>query len=265
MASYNHDEFYRLAEYYDIAFDFRNVKKECDFIENIAQKLMKSLPKSFIELGCGPSYHVLEFAKRKLFSLGLDISNEMVEYSNDKKENLSINAEFICNDMINFQIDHKIDVAAILMDSTSYLLDNSSFIKHLNCVADALNKNGIYILEMNHPRDVFNVGKSTGTDWKMTRDDKTVHTIWGSDSDKFDPITQITNTTVRLTVTEETKVIFELEDKSKQRCFTANEFKALVFASGRFKIVDFFGSLDVDIPFDNSKKAWRMVPVLQKL
>jgi len=30
-------------------------------------------------------------------------------------------------------------------------------------------------------------------------------------------------------------------------------------------VVASFGSPDVDVPFDNDKRAWRMVPVLQKM
>ena len=78
-------------------------------------------------------------------------------------------------DMTKFTLAEAVDMAAILMDSTSYLLDNDAVIDHLDCMAKALMPGGLYLLEMSHPRDVFHVGKSAGTDWSATRRHKSAH------------------------------------------------------------------------------------------
>lgn len=56
--------------------------------------------------------------------------------------------------MRNFRLNDPVDVAAIFMASTGYLLKNEDMISDLRSVADNLNSQGIYILEMTHPRDV---------------------------------------------------------------------------------------------------------------
>jgi hypothetical protein len=117
---------------------------------------------------------------------------------------------------------------------------------------------------MFHPRQVFKVGDSDIPDWTMERDGKKVRFRWGEEDDYFDPITQISDITVRINYSDENEE-GEIIDKSRGRCFTANEFKALIDASNRFKIIGMYGSMDEDIPFGNDKKAWRMVPVLQKV
>jgi hypothetical protein len=86
---------------------------------------------------------------------------------------------------------------------------------------------------------------------------------WGQPDDSFDPITQITEVTTIVTVTRGNDVQ-TFEQRAPQRCFTATEFRALVDASGRFRIVDWYGAMDTGVPFDNAKAAWRMVPVLQR-
>jgi hypothetical protein len=84
------------------------------------------------------------------------------------------------------------------MDSTSYLLTNKDVITHLRSVANILNTHGFYILEMNHPKSVFEISKSTVNDWEMERNGVQVKIQWGAETDKFDPITQQTEVSVRL-------------------------------------------------------------------
>ena len=73
--------------------------------------------------------------------------------------------------MKNFELQQKVDLAAIFMDSTSYLISNDDVITHLQCVARNLNDQGLYVLEMSHPRDVFSVGQSASTEWDCEQDD----------------------------------------------------------------------------------------------
>jgi SAM-dependent methyltransferase len=262
--SSNHEKVYKKAELYDIAFDFRDIPRECDFLEKLFFKSANRKPDSFLELGAGPAYHTIEFARRGLKVTALDLSEDMVRYGLSKAKENGISIEYICADMIGFKPPGKYDLAVLLMDSATYLLDNQSVYDHFECVADCLNENGLYILEMSHPRQVFKVGDSEIPEWTMERAGKKVQFRWGEEGDHFDPITQISDITVRVKYSDENEE-GEIIDKAKGRCFTANEFQALVDASARFKIISMYGSMDEDIPFDNDKKAWRMVPVLQKV
>lgn len=260
----NHADFYSFAEYYDIAFDFKDVSLECDFLTSCFEALTGASVSSFLELAAGPALHAIEFGCRGVSSVAMDVSMEMVEYGLLKAKKSNVPLDYFCGDMIDFQFDKTFDLIAILMDSTSYLLDNDSVISHLNAVARHLNPNGLYILEMSHPRDIFNMGESTDTSWEMERDGKKVAIQWGSPSDVFDPITQITQTTVKMEVFDQGKKR-ELIESAPQRCFSANEFAALVRGSGQFKLAEVFGAMERSVAFSNDKAAWRMVSVLQKL
>ncbi len=207
--------------------------------------------------------HTIEFAKRGLRAQAIDLSKDMVLYGRKEAESNGVTINYQQADMTNFQLEEPVDVAAILMDSTSYLLDNDSLLRHFAAVATALTPGGLYILEMGHPRDVFGVGKSAGTDWEAERDGIKVHTVWGAPDDPFDPTTQISQVSVRLDY-EDGDERGTLTDKASQRSFGANEFKALVMASGKFDIVEIYGAMELSVPFDNKKSAWRMIPVLKK-
>jgi SAM-dependent methyltransferase len=260
----NHNRLYSNAEIYDIAFGFRDVPGECDFLISVCRKHRDSEPTSFLELAAGPALHTRELARRGLHACALDCAQEMVAYGEEQARQQSINIDYQQGDMVNFDLSRSFDLAAILMDSTSYLLGNDAVLKHLKCVADHLNPDGLYVLEMGHPKYVFDPNAMGENRWEMARDDTTVETKWGNKDDEFDPITQITLTTATVRVTRGEQV-FSFEDTAPQRCFTATEFDALIRASGRFEVVTMFGAMDDAVPFDNTKKAWRMVPVLRRM
>lgn len=263
MKNVLHGEFYSHAFYYDIAFDFKNVPQECDFLASLIAQYSPDLSaKSFIEIAAGPALHALEMSRRSWSAGALDLSEEMQAYGLGKatKENLKI--QYYCDDMINFKIPQTYDMAAILMDSTSYLLTNEEVIHHLKSVAACLNKGGIYVLEMNHPKSVLSTSKTTSTAWEMSREDCHVKVNWGHPDDVFDPVTQTTNVSVQLLVTDK-GIEKSFKDQALQRSFTFTEFSALVLASGVFELVSTYGAMQNVIKLSD-KEAWRMVLVLKK-
>lgn len=203
-------------------------------------------------------------AGRGLVSLALDLSQEMVAYGTEAAEKAGVALKFIQGDMRNFRLPQTVDLAAIFMDSTSYLLTNEDVLSHFKCVAASLNSGGLYILEMSHPRDVFSVGKSASTEWDAEEGDIRVSVKWGDDADSFDPIGQTKDVTARVRF-KSLQGDGEISDRSLQRCFTFNEFDALVKASGCFEMMDVLGSLKPGVRFSNDKSCWRMIPVLRKL
>lgn len=260
----NHNGFYSKAKYYDVAFNFKNVKEENQTILDVYQRIQGVSAKSFLDIAAGPATNAIEMAQRGLKTAALDFSPEMVAYGLDKAKSTGVELKYLQGDMRGFEMSEPVDLAAIFMDSTSYLLTNDDVINHLRSVAKALNKNGLYILEMSHPRDVFSVGKSACTDWTAKEDDVEVSVKWGEESDVFDPIKQTTLITAKLNF----KTNFEqgeIIDQFEQRCFTFNEIDALVRSSGCFEIVEVIGSLKPSVKFSNEKICWRMIPVLRKL
>lgn len=217
-----------------------------------------------MDIAAGPASNAIEMAKRGIKSFAIDYSSEMLAYGAQKAKESNVSLTYLQGDMRNFELTDRVDLAAIFMDSTSYLLTNEDVIKHFQSVARVLNKDGLYLLEMSHPRDIFSVGKSASTDWTEKQDDIEVSVEWGKASDHFDPIRQIRMVTAKLkykTPDDEGEIV----DQSEQRCFTFNEIAALVKASGYFEMVDVIGSLKPGVKFSNDKTCWRMIPVLRKL
>jgi hypothetical protein len=165
--------------------------------------------------------------------------------------------------MRNFQLPTPVDVAALFMASTGYLLTNDDMVNHLRAVASNLTPGGIYVLEMTHPRDVLGVGSSTIQEWEEQHDGCTVKVKWGMPDDRFDPIAQVRHVTASLSYTTATDS-GTICDQCPQREFTYQEMRALVELSGVFDWTATLGAWDTSIPCDNEPHAWRMMPVLRK-
>ncbi|HRI18924.1 MAG TPA: class I SAM-dependent methyltransferase [Burkholderiaceae bacterium] len=259
----NHRRIYDQARCYDVAFGFRDVAAECDTLTDLAARHGGRPPATVLELAAGPARHAPEFARRGVAATALDAVPAMNDLALQRAQREGVALTAVCADMADFRLEQRFDMAVLLMDSASYLLDNHAVLRHLACVARHLNDGGVYVLEMSHPRDAFGVGASNDTQWTAEADGLRVDMRWGAEGDAFDPITQVDEVTVTMSWSGP-EGDGQLVERARQRRFTANEFDALVRASHDFDIVEWMGSLAPPAPFSNERAAWRMVPVLRK-
>ena len=124
----NHNGFYSKAKYYDVAFNFKNVKEENQTILNVYQRIQGISAKSFLDIAAGPATNAIEMAQRGLKTAALDFSPEMVAYGLDKAKSTGVELKYLQGDMRIFEMSEPVDLAAIFMDSTSYLLTTSRLV-----------------------------------------------------------------------------------------------------------------------------------------
>jgi SAM-dependent methyltransferase len=257
---------YSLPQIYDIAFDFRDVTGECDFLLNAAQEHLGRPVRSALELACGPGYHTREMAKRGILSHGLDNSAEMVVYAKQLIAREKLDADIIQGDMRTFESDGKYDLAYILIASFAHLLTNRDILDNLNAVADCLTDNGLYVISTAHPRDFYGPDSPSDHDpsWTNSRDGITVTTHWGGSNQQFDPLTEIDDVVISFTVeTDGQTTRHDFPEKLRRLSFQT--FQALVQSSGRFALVDMYGDFDREIKISTDPASVRFIPVLQKI
>jgi len=256
---------YTLPEIYDIAFDFRDVRQQVDFLLDIAGEHAGRKISSALELACGPAYHTREMARRGLVSDGLDLEPNMVAYTQGLVQKEELACEIIEGDMRTYRSSKKYDLIYCLMASFAHLQTNQDILDNFSCVADLLSDDGIYIISTAHPRDFYgDEGKSTQNTWSMTRGDITVETNWGGDNQQYDPLTEIDDIVVSFTVTTpEGTTQYDFPDKYR-RC-SMMTFLALNRLAGLFEIVDMYGEFDRSMKLSNDPGCWRFIPVMRKL
>lgn len=100
--------------------------------------------KTLLELGCGTGNNILILKKYYEVS-GMDISEQMLKIAVKKNPT----TKFYLQDMKTFSIDKKFDVILCLYDTINHLTLFSDWKKLFNNVCLHLNKNGVFIFDIN--------------------------------------------------------------------------------------------------------------------
>jgi hypothetical protein len=147
-----------------------------------------------------------------------------------------------------------------MLDSTAHLMTLDALVSHLGRVADHLAYDGVYILEMSHPADRLSDRARASSAWRVECDGERADVRWGEPGDALDPITQIVDDHVTITVTAGDGAPREVTGVVPYRFWTATELEAAVRLSGALEIVARYGDFaDVGI---GDPEAWRLINVL---
>lgn len=258
---------YLHPKYYDIAFDFRDLNKESRFLIEVFRRIHGRKPGSVVDIACGPGYHAIEFSRKQHidYSYGLDLSPQMVRYARKKNKWMRGEAEILEGDMIDFKLPKKVDLALCMIASIHMLTSVDDILTHLDSVAKNLKSKGIYVIEMQHPRDNFEEQEDDTNIWEMEDEDGTkVFVQWGTEEDPFDPITQVHQTKVTMQVLEKGKKRRTHVFNDPYRIMPYQEFQLLVRLNNKFDYLGSYGKFNLRKKLDNSESSWRMIAVLQK-
>ena len=256
----DHREIYGEPAIYEIAFSYRDIPRQCDFLTEVCRLLAGQPPASVLELACGPAVHAREFARRGAVATAMDISPEMVAYAQAK---LGEQGRAVVGDMAEFSVSPPVDLAFTLLDSLPYLTTNARLISHLRSVRRSVRDGGVYVAELRHPSDVFPGGERTTLDeWTIVAaEGLSVTTEWGV-TVRYDPLAQTETVTSRLTVQkgDDRRVI---ESSGVLRPLMPQELLLLVDLAGGWRFGGWWGDFRIDRPLGGSAQDWRMIVALQ--
>lgn len=259
-------EFYRLAKAYDIAFSDRDYIEECNFLEWIYSthnKVVNTDEKTFLELACGPANHAREFVKRGWKSIGLDLSEDMIEYAKMKDNAEQSFCTYLVDDMVHFKVDSKVNFITNLMESISHITTNENLIQHLSSAADALVAGGIYLIEGTHPRYFF--PDEEANIWEIEKDDIKVKIQFGDPNDDYDTVTQQWHVSTGFKIWEKGVLKDKSVSKSYHRFYLAQEMKLFIQLVDKFDAYWFYGnSLIPPRLLDDSEESDSFVIVLRR-
>jgi SAM-dependent methyltransferase len=248
---------------YELACDFRDIPSEVDALLGWCDRHRSDRRpvRSVLELAAGPAEHAREFARRGVAATALDLSSAMCQYAAEQAKAARVELEVVEADMTDFDLGRRFDLVITMLDSTAHLMTLDAFVAHLGWAAAHLADEGLYILEMSHPADRLTDDQRVSTSWTFEHDDVRGSVRWGEPEDRLDPITQIVDDHVTITVHRggDTQVI---QGVVPYRFWTATELEAAVRLSGAFEMVAQYGDFDGDIPL-SAPDAWRMITIFR--
>jgi SAM-dependent methyltransferase len=222
--------------YYEIAFSFVDIPNQIDLFEKFVKKYSDISVSRVLDIGCGPSQQLREFAKRGYETIGLDKSPQMLTHLRDKANEDGVNIVTINADMVNFKLDKSVDFALILMGTIGLLKSKEDLLSHLDSVAQSLNGGGLYLIEnlmINWPNSDF----FTSETWTMERDGISVESFHCVEL--ADGLNQLLKGTLRLIVNDHgEKKVFE--ESLITRVFFPQEFITLIEMNNKFDFLGYF-------------------------
>lgn len=131
----------------------------------------------------------------------------------------------------------RVDLAVCLLGTLQHMLTQEDVMKAFRCVKDALVPQGLFIIELNHPSQLFDGGILASADtWTLEVEDAQLEVWWGHEGDTFDPFTQILDKNVTIDVMLRGGERKLLKDRVPLRQFTYQEM-LLVAQSAGFKVL----------------------------
>jgi SAM-dependent methyltransferase len=254
-----HNGLYGQSRYYDIACQ-RDVRCDVDFLMELYRRQNGRLPASMVDIACGPGYHARAFTAVGLRAVGMDLQPEMIAYAADQPDGTSV--QWLVGDMRDVQLDAPVDLAFCCNSGVDCLLSNAELVRHLRTVAANLERDGLYVIELCHPRDShpYDYGN-----WRYVgeREGTRVTIDWGTNRPLADPISHVARVDVTMLV-EQNGIETVYTDSALERYLSAQEIALLCDLSGAFKVVDWYGAFDFGQPLDNTPSAVSVIAVLAR-
>jgi hypothetical protein len=245
---------YDNPKYYEIAFSFRDIPKEVDFIEQVVKNESRITVKTFLEIASGNSPHMKELCKRGYGYIGLELSKQMIEYSREIISKSTLSAEIIEGDMMKFSLSQPVDCALLFLGSF-YIKNDEELHSHLDSVADAVRVGGLYILD---GAVSFYPGDIRKQSWEMTHGDIKIVTTY--DPKWIDKALNISRAKITLNVDDngEKKKMEHLE---LRKIYSIDEFITKAQETGKWEYVSSFSNFDIT---KKPHKKGRNVVVLRR-
>ncbi len=137
---------YDHPQYYDIAFSFRDIEREVDFIVACIDRYSRIPVKRVFEIACGSAPHAGELTNRGYLYIGLDNNRNMLDHAAYKWRHLVPPPRFIEANMVTFIPSQQVDFAYVMLGSL-YLNSLDDMTAHFDRMARSLQPGGLYFLD----------------------------------------------------------------------------------------------------------------------
>jgi SAM-dependent methyltransferase len=251
---------YDYPKYYDLIFG-SDWSSEVRFLQKCFQQYASREVKRVFEPACGTGRLLVQFARAGYEVSGNDLNDKAIAYCNERLERHGFAPTAFVGDMADFTVKKKFDAAYNLINTFRHLPTEETAEAHFKCVADALNKGGIYLLGLHlTPRTPQ---KCTSETWTARRGQlSVVSNLWTISVD-------LKKRMERIGVTYDVKTPskqFRVEDETMFRTYTAEQMFDLIATEPRLRLVEVFDFRhDIDSPIEITADTEDVIYLLKRV
>ena len=251
---------YDYPQYYDLAFQ-DDTKREADFFEAAFERYATGEVKRLLEPGCGTGRLVVEMVRRGYDVSAFDLSKKSLSYLRQRLRRRRLSAELFEADMAQFEFRPAADAAFCTVNTFRHLLTEQAARGHLESVARAVRKGGLYILGLHvFPPDTEEEGTER---WSETRGKTRITvTLKARPHDARKRLEHI-RISVRL---RSPKKDMRLRDEFLFRTYTARQLRRLIRSVPAWELADVYDFwYDIEEPLKLDDEIGDTVCVLRRL
>lgn len=136
---------YDYPKYYDLLFG-SDVAAEFKFLKACFAKHAGCEVKRIFEPACGTGRLLIKLGRAGYEVAGNDLNPKAVDFCNERLRRYDLPETVVVGDMSNFKVKKKFDAAFNMINTFRHLPTEAHARGHLECMARAMNKGGIYML-----------------------------------------------------------------------------------------------------------------------
>jgi SAM-dependent methyltransferase len=251
---------YDFPKYYDLIFG-SDWAAEFKFLKACFAKYAKRPVKRLFEPACGTGRLVIQFAKAGYDIAGNDLNEKAIAYCNARLKRAGYPETAFVGDMADFKLKKKVDAAFNMINTFRHLPTEQAAEAHFRCVAEALNKGGLYIMGLHlTPKSP---ARCTAETWSSTRGNlSVVSNLWSISTDLKKREERIGVTYDVYTPTKQ----FRVTDETMFRTYTMQQMFDLISTEPRLRVVEMCDfRYDINSPIDLTHDTEDVVYVFERV
>jgi SAM-dependent methyltransferase len=146
------------AAYYDLLYQDKDYKAECDFLEQIFARYAQAPIRTILDLGCGTGGHALLLGRQGYEVVGVDCSEKMLaaarvkaasalERSNLVLSEANVVPMFQPGDIRNLDLGHTFDAVIAMFAVISYQTTNEDLLAAFRTARRHLRPGGLFVFD----------------------------------------------------------------------------------------------------------------------
>lgn len=251
---------YDFPKYYDLIFG-SDWHAEYEFLLKMFELHHRQPVKRIFEPGCGTGRLMIKLAQAGYDISGLDLNPHAVKFCNDRLRRHGFPETAFIGDMADFKLPRKVDACFNMINTFRHLPTEESAESHFRCIANCLNKGGLYLLGLHLTPKTAQ--QCTEERWSATRGSLTVNScLWSIGTDLKKREERIGMTYDVYTPTKQ----FRIQDETMFRTYQREQMQRLIDATPQLELVDAYDfRYDVEWPIDINDATEDVVYVLKKV
>lgn len=253
------DNLYNYPKYYDLLFG-SDWKAEYDFLLDVFDRFAKRPVRRLFEPACGTGRLLIKFAQAGYEVSGNDLNPKAIDYCNNRLQRGGFARSAVVGDMSDFKLKKKVDAAFNTINSFRHLQTEEQAHGHLQCIADALGKGGLYVLGFHlTPTEGDPIDEES---WTARKGHLAVASRMWSINKDLKQRKETVNMALNIYTPKES---FQLLDEIVFRMYTAAQFEDLLASIPDLELVETYDfAYDIDDPISIDSETEDVVYILRK-